>query len=118
MSRFNKKKKEEIGLAPDDLVFRGDQKEEEVLIRIIDFDANNMKEDALKTINEIKEYQDENTVTWLNIDGLHNTAIMEEIGSVFHLDNLVMAEVVDTGSRPKIIEYDNCTLISIKNAAT
>jgi magnesium transporter len=114
MSRFIKKKKEEIGLSPDALVFRGEQKEEEVLIRIIDFDANSLKEDAIKTISEIKKFQDVNTVTWLNVDGLHNTAILEEIVAVFNLDNLVMSEVLDTESRPKIIEYDDCTLISIK----
>lgn len=114
MSRFIKKKKEEIGLSPDALVFRGEQKEEEVLLRIIDFDADNLKEDAFKTINEIKKFQDKNTVTWLNVDGLHNIAILQEIVSVFNLDTLVMSEVLDTESRPKIIEYDDCTLISIK----
>ena len=39
---------------------------------------------------------------------------MNEITSVFNLDSLVMAEVLNTEARPRLIEYDNCTLITIK----
>src|SRR5690625_3151232 len=39
---------------------------------------------------------------------------MEEIATVFDFDSLVMAEVMNTEARPKIIDYDNCTLITIK----
>ncbi|NNC50984.1 MAG: magnesium/cobalt transporter CorA [Flaviramulus sp.] len=114
MTRFIKKKKEEIGLSPDDLIFRGTQKIEQVLLRIIDFDATNLKEDAVKTVREVSEFQYKDTVTWLNVDGLHNTIIMEEITKAFNLDTLVMAEVLNTEARPRVIEYDNCTLITIK----
>lgn len=114
MTRFIKKQKHEIGMPPDELIFRGDQKIDQVLLRIIDFDATNLSEDMIETVKEVSKYNDENTVTWLNIDGLHNLAIMEEMTSAFNLDRLVMAEVLNTGARPKIIDYDNCTLITIK----
>lgn len=114
MARFIRKTKQEIGMAPDDLLFRGTQKMEQVLLRIIDFDADQLKEDALKSIREISKYKDNNTVTWLNVDGLHNTEIMEEITSAFNFDRLVMSEVLNTEARPRVIEYDNCILITIK----
>lgn len=114
MTRFINKKKQDIGLAPDEMIFRGNKKIEKVLLRIIDFDANNLKEDFVNTVQEVSNFKDENTVTWLNIDGLHNLSIMEEIAHAFDLDSLVMAEVLNTDARPKIIDYDNCTLISIK----
>lgn len=114
MTRFIQKKKEEIGLAPDELIFRGEQKVDEVLLRIIDFDANNLTEDAINSIKEASKFQHKDTVTWLNIDGLHDTQIMEEITSAFNLDTLVMAEVMNTEARSRVIEYDNCTLITIK----
>lgn len=114
MNRFIKKRKEEIGVSPDELIFRGNQKIDQVLLRIIDFDAKNLKEDAVKTVKEVSEFQRKNTVTWLNIDGLHNTDIMQEITSAFNLNTLVMAEVLNTEARPRVLEYDNCTLITIK----
>ena len=114
MARFIKKKKKEIGLAPDALIFRGQKKTDQVLLRVIDFDANNLTEDDVKTVKEISEFQHKNTVTWLNVDGLHNTIIMQEITTSFNLDTLVMAEVLNTEARPRVIEYDNCTLITLK----
>ena len=114
MTRFIKKNKQEIGISPDELIFRGEKKIDQVLLRIIDFDSNILNEDLKATVKEISKFNNEKTVTWLNIDGLHNLSILEEISAAFDFDNLVMAEVLNTETRPKIIDYDNCTLISIK----
>jgi magnesium transporter len=114
MTRFLKKPKTEIGLSPDELVFRGEQKIDEVVLRFIDFDSNNLTEDATKTIKEISEYQEKNTVTWLNVDGLHNRSIMEDISAFFKLDACVIPEVLNVQSRPRVVEYDNCILITLK----
>ena len=102
MTRFIKKRKEEIGISPDELFFRGKQKIDQVLLRIIDFDSNNLKEDAVQTVREVSEFQHKNSVTWINVDGLHNTTIMQEIGTAFNLDTLVMAEVLNTEARPRV----------------
>ena len=114
MARLIKKQKHEIGLAPDELYFRGDIKAEEVTIRVIDFDAKKLEENALKEVAEIQRYQDKKTVTWLNIDGLHNPTLMREIAQVFDLDDLVLSNVMNTTSRPTVNEHDNCIFISIK----
>lgn len=114
MTRFLKKHKHEIGLAPDELIFRGEKKVDQVLLRIIDFDSTNLTEDDVKSVREASELQHKNSVTWINVDGLHNTTIMEEITRAFNLDLLVMAEVLNTDARPRFIEYDNCTLITVK----
>lgn len=113
MTYFIKNKKE-IGLSPDELIFRGNKKIEQVLLRVIDFDDNNLTEDNTKTVKEISEFQHKDSVTWVNLDGLHNTLMMKEITTAFDLDTLVMAEVLNTEARPRVIEYDNCTLITIK----
>ncbi len=114
MARFIKKKKQEIGLSPDDLLFRGKKKINEVLLRIIDFDEETLEEDALKIVQDVLKYKEKDTVTWLNVDGLHNAAIMKEIADTFDLDTLVLAEVMQTQARPRVLEYDNCILITIK----
>ena len=114
MNRFIKKSRQEIGLAPDELIFRGQQKTDQVSLRLIDFDANHLSEEDVKTVKEIIEFQHKNTVTWINVDDLHNTSIMQEMTAAFNLDTLVMAEVLNTDARPRVIEYDNCALITVK----
>ncbi len=114
MARFTNKQKQEVGLSPDALYFRGKKKIDNVLLRIIDYDANNLEENAVKTVNEVLKYTEKNTVTWFNVDGLHDNEIMEEIASGFNLDTLVLANVMDTQGRPKIQEHKNCIFLSIK----
>lgn len=114
MARFTTKHKQEIGLSPDEFVFRGLKKIETVLLRIIDFDVENQKEDSVKTVKDVIDYQYKDSVTWFNIDGLHNKSIMEEISMGFNFDTLILADVMDTQSRPKVHEYGNCIFLSIK----
>lgn len=114
MARFILKTKQEIGISPDELLFRGEQKIDNVLLRVIDFDANNLEENAVKTVSEVLKYQEKDSVTWFNIDGIHNTDIMQEIAKDFNFEQLIMADVMNTHARPKVQEYDNCIFISIK----
>lgn len=114
MARFVKKQKKEIGVSPDELLFRGRQKSDEIILRIIDYDATHLEENGISKVKEAIGFQEKNTVTWLNVDGLHDATIMKEISKGFHLDSLILAEVMNTGTRPKIVEYQNCIFISIK----
>ncbi len=114
MARFIKKHKQEIGISPDELLFRGEKKIDQVLLRVIDYNANNLEEEIINSANDVIKYQEKDSVTWLNIDGLHDTVIMEEISTTFHLDNIIFADVMNTQARPKVQEYDNCIFLSIK----
>ena len=114
MARFVKKQKKEIGVSPDELLFRGRQKSDEIILRVIDYDANNLEENGIHKVQEALRFQEKNSVTWLNVDGLHDAGVMKEISKGFDLDRLILAEVMNTGTRPKIVEYQNCIFISIK----
>jgi len=114
MARFVKKRKEDIGLSPDDMSFRGEQKMDKVFLRLVDFNAKNLEEKTIDKIDTVLEHQKKPSVTWLNIDGLHESKIIEEIGDAFDFDKLVLAEVMDIHSRPKVHDFGDCILISIK----
>jgi len=114
MARFIKKHKKEIGISPDELWFRGEQKIDNVLLRVISFDANSIEEKVIHSLKDIVKYQNEEKVTWLNVDGLHNSSVMEEIAEVFELDKIILADVMNVHARPKVQEYDNCLFISLK----
>lgn len=114
MARFLRKNKKEIGLPPDELLFRGKKKIENVLLRVIDYDSGELEEHTLEKVKDVEKYAKEDTVTWLNIDGLHSAETMAEIAEVFNLDQLVLAAVMETNTRARVQEYENCLLISIK----
>lgn len=101
-------------MAPDELLFRGEQKVNDILLRIIDFDANNLTEETIKSISDTLKYKKKDTVTWLNIDGLHNPEIMKTIAAELNFDQLILADVMNTEARATLKEYDNCIFVSVK----
>jgi len=114
MARFVKKRKEDIGLSPDEIYFRGEKKMETVLLRIVDFDVEDLEEKVIEKIDTVLEYEKKPTVTWFNMDGLHEAKLIEDIAEGFDFDKLVLAEVMDVHARPKAQEHGNCILLSIK----
>ena len=114
MARFTNKYKNEIGRAPDELFFRGEKKIKNMRLRIIDFDSDHCEEVNLSKTKEAIKYREKKSVSWFNIDGLHNPEAMKNIALAFQLDKLILADVMDTNSRPKSHEYENCLALSIK----
>ena len=114
MARFFKKREEIKGLSPGSLVFIGNQKVENVRIRVIDYDGTQLKEDELKEIAQGAEFKRTNTVTWINVDGLHDLSLMKEIGDTFEMHPLLMEAILNTGQRPKLEEFDNCLFLVLK----
>jgi len=114
MSRFIKKKKEDIGLSPYALVFRGQKKTEKIVLRAMNFDMEEVHELDVKSTNELFELHKLKALSWLNIDGLHNEKSMEELALVYKLENNILSDVMNPSVRPKVQEFENGIFITIK----
>lgn len=114
MSRFTKKQKEHIGLSPFALVFQGQKKTEKILLRAIDFDLEDVQELEVTSPEQLLTLKKSKKLTWLNIDGLDNVTLMENLAKVFKIENNVLADVMNPSVRPKAQELDNGIFITIK----
>lgn len=114
MARLTKKKKEHIGLSPYALVFRGQKKTEKMLLRVMDFDLEEVRELELTSTKEISAFKDSETLSWLNIDGVDNVELMEELANVYHLENNILSDVMNPSVRPKVQEFEKGIFITIK----
>ena len=114
MLGFMKKFSKKPGLAPGTLVHVGEKKLEKVRIRMIDYDEANLEERELETVDECVPYKDKPTVTWINIDGLHEVDVIEKIGNNFGLHPLVLEDIVHTAQRPKMEDFENYIFIVTK----
>jgi magnesium transporter len=114
MARFLKKTTVEKGLPPGTLVFVGEQKMEKPFIRLIDYDPNSCTEAQIEDVKTIEEYINKSTVKWLNIDGVHEISVIENIGRIFGLSSMLLEDIMHTGQRPKILEFEDCTFIVLK----
>ncbi len=114
MARFLKKKIQSIGQVPGELVFIGEKKVGDTTIRLIDYDQEQLSENKLQDIKDGIPYRNTATVTWININGLHDTNLIGELGKGFDLHPLVMEDIVSTGQRPRMEEYDNYLYFALK----
>jgi magnesium transporter len=114
MRQLIKKRSHKSGLPPGTLVHVGIKKTEKVKITVIDYDEGNFEEKELKNIKDCFPYKDKSTVTWINIDGVHQVDIIEKIGKHFNLHPLVLEDIVNTGQRPKIEDFDDYLFVVLK----
>ena len=55
--------------------------------------------------------RESSTISWINIDGLHDVDVIQEIGKSFELHPLVLEDIVHTDQRPKMEDYENYIFI-------
>lgn len=114
MKRFLKKQSHKAGLPPGTLVHIGEQKVETAKITIIDFNPANFQELVAETVDECFPFKGSPTITWINIDGLHETDVIDKIGRHFGFHPLLLEDILNTGGRPKIEDFGEYIFIVLK----
>ena len=107
MARLVNKRSKKAGLPPGSVVHTGERKAESVRITLIDYDEANYKQEDVTEIEQCFALKTTPTVTWINIDGVHDTGLIERVGKHFGLHHLVQEDIVSTGQRPKFEDYDD-----------
>jgi magnesium transporter len=110
LSRASKK----TGLPPGSLVHVGMVHEGESRISIVDYSRQNFMECPAKSIDEILSYRETETVTWVHIEGLHHTGLIESLGRNFDIHPLVLEDILNTHQRPKFEEFEDYLFIVLK----
>ena len=99
-----------IGLPPGSLIYVGDADEKKLdkpKVSKIIYDANGLVECEL-TIDDLAKFKlDVTKKIWLNVHGVHDAALIKQIGELFHLHPLVLEDILNTEQRPKIDEFDD-----------
>ena len=114
MSRHTKKVSDKMGLPPGSLVHVGKERTGTVTISIIDYNEKQLHEKVVATVKECSLLKEQPTVTWINVDGIHQIEIIEKIGKQFDLHPLILEDIMNTGQRPKIEDFDHYVYIVLK----
>lgn len=112
-----KKKKskhhKKIGQVPGTLIYTG-EKTNDLSIESFDYNIDHIEEKVLKKIEDAFLYKSTDSITWININGLNHINEIEKIGNHYNLHPLILEDIVNTGQRPKIDEYDDYIFVVIK----
>jgi magnesium transporter len=109
-----KKSSKKAGLSPGTLVHVGERKVDDVKITIMDYDEHRCAEMTVDSIETCRQFLENDSVTWINISGIHDVAMIKDLGSCFNLHPLVLEDVLNTEQRPKMDDYDDYLFLVIK----
>jgi len=113
-SKFVKRSSKKAGMSPGSLVHVGEQKIDKARISIMNYDPDRLEEKQLKRIDESYAYKDTPPVTWINIDGLHDVELIEKVGAHFGIHSLTLEDIVNTGQRPKVDDFEDYIYLVFK----
>ncbi|MFA7243252.1 MAG: magnesium/cobalt transporter CorA [Sulfuricellaceae bacterium] len=115
MSRHTlKARSRKAGLSPGTLVHIGEKKTDSVKAVMLDYDERNCSETALTQLDQCVVCCGKPSVTWVDIEGVHDIQALENIGRRFGLHPLVMEDILNTDQRPKMEDYGDYLYIVLR----
>lgn len=106
--------KEQAGQPPGTPLFIGTRRMEEVRISYIRYNENLYEEKEISSSEECARLCGSDDVVWINVQGIHDERIVEELGNHFSLHSLTIEDVVNTMQRPKFEDFDSYIFIVLK----
>jgi magnesium transporter len=106
--RKPKRYKKNLLTSPGTLTYIGPDVGMKTKIRRIVYNEAVFRDEAVKSLQECSpEKKEEKTVTWLDVDGIHETSLIAKLGKLYHLHPLLLEDVVNTEHKPKLEIYDS-----------
>jgi magnesium transporter len=107
------KRSRKTGLPPGTLVHIGEKKTDKVTITAFNYAGVRCDEYQVLSLNELAPPTDE-SVTWVNVSGVHKMDILESCGKQFQLHSLLLEDIANTDQRPKLDDYETCLFLVLK----
>jgi len=80
-------------------------------IRVMDFGPEYLDERVIDAVDDLAPYLDSATITWIDVRGLGDEAVMRNFGALLDLHPLALEDIVNVPGRPKREAYDGHDLI-------
>ena len=114
-TRLFKRYSQKVGLPPGSLVYIGEEHGEPARITVTNYNETYLHEEEVQTIQECLHFKSSETITWIHIEGIHETEIIEDIGIHFGVNLLVLEDLMSPTQLPKIEVYEDHVFIIVKN---
>lgn len=112
--RIVKHVRKKAGLQPGALVFAGAEHTHPITISMLTYDTQTVTEKTKLSIEQALIAPDAPGINWIDVNGIHEPALVERLGKHFGLHPLVIEDIITSGQRPKLEDYENYLFLTIK----
>ncbi len=114
MRYLTTRRSEKAGLPPGTLVHIGERKLDQVIVRCMAYDEMRFEEQRVDMVDGCIDLKEKPGVTWVDVCGLHDVGMIEQIGKQLNLHPLTLEDIVHTGQRPKVEDFDAYIYVVLK----
>ncbi|MEK6615377.1 MAG: magnesium/cobalt transporter CorA [Bacteroidota bacterium] len=94
------------------MVYSGEEQTASVKITLLEYNEKEFLEKEFTDFDECLIHVKANMVKWINVDGIHNTELIQKIGEKFGIHSLTLEDIASHEQRPKFEDYETY-LVSI-----
>jgi magnesium transporter len=108
------KRSKKAGLPPGSVVYVGTPPATSVQISYFRFNAETYEE--VCNLADVPQQipVDPESITWVEVEGIHQPEIIEKIGKQFRLHPLVMEDIANATQRPKLEDHDDYLFVVLR----
>ncbi len=110
----SKKRSTKAGLPPGTLVHIGKKKSVTSNIILLDYDESGVRESEETAASLADKIKIARGTQWVNVHGLGDPTVMEQIGACFDLHPLVLEDIFNTEQRSKLEDYGDYLYVVLK----
>jgi len=107
MKRIIKTVSSKAGLPPGALVHIGELPVGDVAIKAIRYTENEVEQFTDLNKDSLQQLKEKEGVVWIQVDGVHQPEVISAIGETFSLHALTLEDILNTGQRSKLEEFDD-----------
>ncbi|HMQ00618.1 MAG TPA: magnesium/cobalt transporter CorA [Cyclobacteriaceae bacterium] len=78
-----------------------------VIMEIFTYNESEYRYHTENSIDALMKYFDPNKINWINIDGIHDTSVINIISNHFNMHTLLIDDILQTKEQAKAEEYDD-----------
>lgn len=109
MSRTRHRRSRKVGLPAGTLLHMGEIKTQHTRLSLFRNENQQWQEDTVTTLQSLAPPS--SGTLWLNVHGLHDTVLIEQVGRAFNLHPLALEDILNTSQRPKMDTYPDYLFI-------
>lgn len=113
MSRHTKKRSRKAGMPPGSLVHIGETRTEEMKVVVTRYGASGVEALDLEALEKGLS-ADGGRITWVNVHGVHDAAMLQRLGKCFGIHPLTLEDIMNTDDITKLNRFDEYMFVEMK----
>lgn len=110
----NRKYKEKIGRSPGALVYTGEDSGKAPVITLISYNKEKITNSSCNRLDQLLPMLKPDDIDWVDIDKLQDIKLIEQIGTQYKLDPLVLEDILNIDQLPKFEDLHDYIFVSLK----